>query len=594
MEKLLSGFQADLGDISSEIKTLQEESLSMNVRLTNRKETETRLGGFLEQLVVPPNLIQSICEADPIDESYLDYVLALKQRIDYAKRPEVIGSLASKEAQPELEKLKLKAVSRIREFLMTKINSLKKPKTNIQILQQNVLVKYRIFIDFLDSNHPEVANEIKAAYLETMSKMYYGHFKTYITNLSKLQYDIATKNDLIGSEDRERGLFGGRKDLQNKGAVFSLNNRDQVLQEIDQDPIIYHVAVQKGLKFPYECILRSSHKLLMDTATSEYLFCLDFFGIRDTDMFMLIFTKTISWFLESLENALYNCYDTVGLLLMIRVTFHHNLIMQRRRIPCLDAFFDRVKMMLWPRFKTVLDMNIESLRRANPRTLASQDVHPHYITRRFAEFSASIHKLNLNYNDEIIANSLTQLRTPMERLLERLAQEATPSPKLRTVFLINNFDLILTLFHDQQVNSEDTRAFEELFNHQIAMYVEVELQDTYGALISFVKDTEAALARAPSDNPPRLNNTAVELLVQNFADGWKQGIEQINADVMNQFSNFRNGMEILKQVLTQLLLYYTRFQEILKRCYKGQPPFQNNLISVHTIMYEIKKYSKNF
>jgi hypothetical protein len=29
---------------------------------------------------------------------------------------------------------------------------------------------------------------------------------------------------------------------------------------------------------------------------------------------------------------------------------------------------------------------------------------------------------------------------------------------------------------------------------------------------------------------------------------------------MKYFSNFHNGMEILKQVLTQLLLYYTRFQ----------------------------------
>lgn len=29
---------------------------------------------------------------------------------------------------------------------------------------------------------------------------------------------------------------------------------------------------------------------------------------------------------------------------------------------------------------------------------------------------------------------------------------------------------------------------------------------------------------------------------------------------MRYFSHYRNGMEILKQVLTQLLLYYTRFQ----------------------------------
>ena len=31
-------------------------------------------------------------------------------------------------------------------------------------------------------------------------------------------------------------------------------------------------------------------------------------------------------------------------------------------------------------------------------------------------------------------------------------------------------------------------------------------------------------------------------------------------DVLTFFSNFRNGMEVLKKVLTQLLLYYTRLQ----------------------------------
>jgi hypothetical protein len=37
MESLLGGFQADLGSISSEIKNLQEQSMSMGIKLRNRK-----------------------------------------------------------------------------------------------------------------------------------------------------------------------------------------------------------------------------------------------------------------------------------------------------------------------------------------------------------------------------------------------------------------------------------------------------------------------------------------------------------------------------------------------------------------------------
>ena len=44
-------------------------------------------------------------------------------------------------------------------------------------------------------------------------------------------------------------------------------------------------------------------------------------------------------------------YDPVGLLLMIRINHSHQLIMNRRRVPCLEGYLDRINLMLWPRFK---------------------------------------------------------------------------------------------------------------------------------------------------------------------------------------------------------------------------------------------------
>ena len=41
----------------------------------------------------------------------------------------------------------------------------------------------------------------------------------------------------------------------------------------------------------------------------------------------------------------------IGLLLMVRINYQHRLIMNRRRIPCLDGYLDRVNLVLWPRFK---------------------------------------------------------------------------------------------------------------------------------------------------------------------------------------------------------------------------------------------------
>ena len=45
-----------------------------------------------------------------------------------------------------------------------------------------------------------------------------------------------------------------------------------------------------------------------------------------------------------------------------------------------------------------------------------------------------------------------------------------------------------------------------------------------------------------------VEESIVEELVREFSSNWKSGIQQINDDVTAHFANFRNGMEILKQV----------------------------------------------
>ena len=48
MESLLLGFKNDLGKISSEIKSLQDQSSTMGTKLRNRKAAEYSLGAFVE------------------------------------------------------------------------------------------------------------------------------------------------------------------------------------------------------------------------------------------------------------------------------------------------------------------------------------------------------------------------------------------------------------------------------------------------------------------------------------------------------------------------------------------------------------------
>lgn len=107
------------------------------------------------------------------------------------------------------------------------------------------------------------------------------------------------------------------------------------LQEIDQPALIPHIAEASSQRHPYEVLFRSLHKLLMDTASSEYLFCDDFFGEE-------IYVGPFAVIDEHFNTILSNSFDAIGLMLMIRLTHQHQLIMSRRRIPCLDSYLDKV------------------------------------------------------------------------------------------------------------------------------------------------------------------------------------------------------------------------------------------------------------
>lgn len=60
MEGMLSGFQSDLSSISSEIQTLQHQSVSMNVRLKNRQAVRSHLSQLVDELVVPGAMISCV------------------------------------------------------------------------------------------------------------------------------------------------------------------------------------------------------------------------------------------------------------------------------------------------------------------------------------------------------------------------------------------------------------------------------------------------------------------------------------------------------------------------------------------------------
>ena len=146
-------------------------------------------------------------------------------------------------------------------------------------------------------------------------------------------------------------------------ATFELQERAQVLEVLDEKPIMVHIAVAEGEKYPYEMLFRSIHRHLCDAATNEYAFCVRFFSAADgRASFNNAFTKTLSATLEGLENHLFTSHDPVALLLLLRLTHMFRTQMKGRGVNVLDNFHDRMDMLIWPRVKAVVDNNIRSVR----------------------------------------------------------------------------------------------------------------------------------------------------------------------------------------------------------------------------------------
>ncbi|KAJ1669957.1 Vacuolar protein sorting-associated protein 52, partial [Spiromyces aspiralis] len=77
-------------------------------------------------------------------------------------------------------------------------------------------------------------------------------------------------------------------------------------------------------------------------------------------------------------------------------------------------------------------------------------------------------------------------------------------------------------------------------------------------------------------------------------------ISDINASIIQSFSNFKTGTEILHAVLGQLVIYYTRFHNLYDKYLVSQQQHSRQgtamavPVKVKNVMIEVKKYRSNF
>lgn len=280
--------------------------------------------------------------------------------------------------------------------------------------------------------------------------------------------------------------------------------------------------------------------------------------------------------------------------------------LQRRRVPTMDNYLNATNMLLWPRYQHIMDMHVDSIKKmANTKSILSavKDIHPHYVTRRYAEFATSVLILNDGYDDSNVTGSLQRLRNEFEGLLARMSNELPDTIK-RIAFLINNYDVIVSVMQESpnRAVSAELEHVEQILSLQKSAFVEEQLKPFFGDIIDCVKSVEQNKIK-----PMEFSSTQLEKISTHFAQTWRQSLNAINTSIIQYFSNFKNGTTILHATLGQVIVYYTKFIDLLEKRYSdrkqgagtangslGITGWKVQPVGVQTVMVAVKSFRSTF
>ncbi|KAH9280659.1 Vacuolar protein sorting-associated protein 52 -like protein [Echinococcus granulosus] len=652
--------------------------MNMHQRLQNRQAVRGELSQFLSDMVIPDALIQHILLTPVTEQEFIENLHELDHKLKMIADQGVSEYPACQDIGSLLKKLKTKAVTRIREFLLEKIKVLRKPMANYQV-PQSQLLRFRYFYAFLLIHERELAREVRGSYLFTMEKVYFAYFKTYASKLLKLQADSTLeKDDLVGKKSDELNNWNQNSGpssvvnvLQSSSATtnqstsrpgqFGLGGRAERLltkEGLQAAILLPHAAAKNESKYLMEEVYRSINYALLDTACREYVFLGDFFlhsfsspvssskaSLTSEQAAASLFDKVFGRTLGTLETSVMPTliqvgqYDLLGVLLSIQLTHSMISLMRERGVPVLDRYWFNQLDAMWSRVVDRMEAHIASLRSldttqfahlaalhlraqrgasineaaavANLSPRAYSLIRPHPVARRYAELAASLHTIGSALSvsgaskeggetvgqveghnlDPRVVLALSRMHAEFEAACYRLAK-ALPRNRLRLVFLINNFDLIVSVLSEKGAgNSPEVNRCREAIGMHTTAYIDQALLPYFGSMINFIQFVEK---RGPDETVDQNEEGRVTRIVKGFNIDWKNSIEKINSEIMLEFANFTLGTQIFHALLSQLVQVYHRFQRAMTLPPYKSMPVRNQLVSIHQIMNEIKGFKSNF
>ena len=315
--------------------------------------------------------------------------------------------------------------------------------------------------------------------MNTMRWYYLNQFTRYEKALEKIKLHTLDKNDVLGHEDTSRrtAVLSSSKLAGAPHDAFNLGRRIDVLRTTNQTALSSYLAEEDTSTHYLEIPFRNFNLALIDNATAEYTFLASFFSPAlsfsvISRHFNYIFEPTFTLGQSLTKQLVTDTFDSLGLLLCVRLNQHFAFELQRRRVPSVENYINGTAMVLWPRLQSVMDAHCESVKSLAGRPPANKNTvsaAPHVVTQRFGQLLHGILALSTEAgDDEPVVASLRRLRNEMEGFLTKYSVSGfgagAGDKRKRERFLYNNYSLILTIIGDVEgkLAGEQQGHFERL------------------------------------------------------------------------------------------------------------------------------------
>ncbi|KAI3407014.2 VPS52 [Candida oxycetoniae] len=424
---VLESFSTDLKELSSSLVSLERQSNDLSKDSKFNKVVTQRLEQLINEKIIPPETIKEILK-DDLKNDYLD-------KVNY-----VLEKMGSEDSQL----ITAKVVERVRDFVISQIRLLRSNRTSSSQQIQRRLLEASSLFQFLKMQQPNLTAQLQRAYFHTMRWYYKSKFAKYIYSLEKLQ-----KRHL------ESPVFDSSNYLNTfEQRVKILNSKEQCMPS--------QLAETITASYTTEFIIRQLLMAIIDNASVEYLFVIDFFyqgEEKDHTWAPQMFRDVFEMSRECIHYITSGTCDIYGILLSIKTIHNYQSKLHDLHVPILDDYMNSLLLYLWPICTRIIDLNCESLKRhmaRSPKTLA-----PLAITQQFGLFLSAL--LRMSITGEPLRSYILRLQNDYENGITKASSHFKGIDK--EIFLYNNYFLVLNILKNEAENAtEEIKHFQLLAN----------------------------------------------------------------------------------------------------------------------------------